>query len=515
MPKVRLNFVCAAVCLVLLAGTVASAADIAWTRDDAAHLLRRAGFSGTPEQIDRLHALGLQGAVDYLLGGTLPAATPAEAAPFSPAPLPLLQLEPASPDVKAGKQRQREVGELRRLWVERMIHTDRPLEEKMTVFWHGVFTSGIREVRSSTHMLAQNQLFHRYALGNYRALTLAILHDPAMLKYLNNNENVKGKPNENLARELCELFTMGEGQGYTEKDIGEIARALTGAGARGNNKNPQGGYVFKAQSHDAGAKTIFGRTGDYQPEDVVVLIFSRSEPAHYLARRLWVFLVAPDPTAADLAPLAAAIQEHHFEVAPALRLLLTSPAFYSEHAKFSTIKSPVDLVVGTIRMLDLPVGTSAQEHVAANAISAMGEVLFQPPNVRGWPGGEDWITAATLFERYNVATALVQGTLRPAKGGSGKKSPDGGAVTDDDTLRAGNPVQPRKLFPALPASATAQQVVAAAIDRFLQRPLHPEKVKVLVEDLGAQPLQLGDPASDTRIRQMLGLLLSTPEYQVE
>jgi uncharacterized protein (DUF1800 family) len=490
----------------------------AWSRQDAAHLLRRAGFSGTPEQIDRLQALGMDGAVDYLLTGNLPVGRGADAAPFAPAKLDVLHLEvPPGDDLKKGKQRNLEVATLRMQWVDRMIHTDRPLEEKMTLFWHGIFTSGIREVKSADQLLSQNQLFHRYALGNYRALALAIVHDPAMLKYLNNNENIKGKPNENLARELCELFTMGEGKGYTEKDVGEIARALTGAGARGKEKNPEGGYAFSPNRHDGGPKTIFGHTGNYMPDDVITLIFERPEPANYLARRLLTFFAFPDPTEADIAPIAAIIRENKYEVAPALRAILTSPAFYSERAKFSTIKSPADLVVGTIRMLDVPVDAPEQKRAAATAIGGMGEQLFQPPNVRGWPGGEDWITAATLFDRYNVATALVQGNLRPTKeyGPNGnkanRKSQDGAY----DPPAGADAVAPRKLFPALPSQASSRQVVAAAIERFLQRPLHPEKVKVLVDELGPEPLRLGEPASDARIRQMLGLLLSTPEYQVE
>ena len=488
---------------------------VAWSRDDAAHLLRRAGFSGTPEQINRLHALGLSGAVEYLLSGSLPAGVASANAPFPPAQLEPLHLPPAA-EAKANVVQKRRGGlELRDQWVQRMVRTDRPLQEKMTLFWHGLFTSGIREVKSPEQMLAQNQLFHENALGNYRALTLAILHDPAMLKFLNNNENVKGKPNENLARELCELFTMGEGNGYTEKDVGEIARALTGATVRGSLKNPQGQYDFRPFMHDPGAKTIFGKTGNYKPDDVVDLIFQQPQPAEHLARRLWEFFAAPDPTDSQLAPVVAALRAHEYEVAPALRALFTSPDFYSEHAKFALIKSPTELLVSTVRMLDLPFEAPGLQRAASSLVGTMGQTLFEPPNVRGWPGGDNWITAATLFSRYNTATALVNDNLRP-------ESPNGPLAQLLRKVRpAGDPppgphaASARSLFPNLPAQPTADLVVTAAVDRFLQRPLHPEKRKVLADVLGEQPLRLGDRSTDDRIRQMLGLLLSTPEYQVE
>ncbi len=370
VQNIAIFMVCCCTCAMLLWPTFARQSQAAttsvlpWNHQDAAHLLRRAGFSGTPQQIDRLQALGMDGAVDYLLTGNLSAGQDTDAAPFASAKLQPMHLDlPPGDDLKKGKQRALEVAELRMQWVDRMVHTDRPLEEKMTLFWHGLFTSGIREVKSADQLLVQNQLFHRYALGNYRDLALAIIHDPAMLKYLNNNENVKGKPNENLARELCELFTMGEGKGYTETDIGQIARALTGAGARGKDKNPEGQYVFNERKHDDGSKTIFGHTGNYMPDDVIALIFARPEPANYLARRLWIFFAYPDPSEKEIAPIAEIIRNHHYEVAPAVRAILTSPAFYSERSKFSTIKSPAELVVGTIRMLEVPVDTPRNKNV--------------------------------------------------------------------------------------------------------------------------------------------------------
>ena len=200
--------------------------------------------------------------------------------------------------------------------------------------------------------------------------------------------------------------------------------------------------------------------------------------------------------------------------------MFLSPDFYSDKAKFAIIKSPADLLVSTVRMLDEPFDNAAEERAATQVLGSMGQQLLQPPNVRGWPGGEDWITAATLFCRYNTATELVNDDLRPEKeakpgGQANNKPPRKGKAVAAGRAANARPVSPRTLFADLPAQPTAEQVVDAAISRFLQRPLHPEKRKVLIDALGAEPLRLGERASDDRVRQMLGLLLSTPEFQVE
>src|SRR2546423_3189911 len=246
-----------------------------WSRDDAAHLLRRAGFGGTPQQIDRTYELGRNAAVEYLISGKLPSGA---AAPFEHVELQPFPKNDEGLDQRQGPERQFEMQKLRAWWIDRMVRTDRPLEEKMTLFWHGLFTSGFRECKVPRWMAQQNALFHKEAIGNYRRLTDEILHDSAMLKYLNNDENLRGHPNENLARELMELFTMGEGNGYSEKDIPEVARALTGMTIGKDAK-----AEFQARYHDDAPKTIFGKTGNYMPDDVVDLIFARPEPSTYLS----------------------------------------------------------------------------------------------------------------------------------------------------------------------------------------------------------------------------------------
>jgi uncharacterized protein (DUF1800 family) len=552
--------ICVALVTLLVGSWGAVAADVPWTRENAAHLLRRAAFGGTPEQIDAIHLLGQDAAVEYLISGKLPAgAEPV----FEPVQLEEFKLDP--PDPKADKKEEikdsrQDLQAYRAYWVDRMLRTDRPLEEKMTLFWHGLLTSGIKEVKYGDFLIQQNQLFHRQALGNYKKLVDEIVHDAAMLRYLDADKNVVGKPNENLARELMELFTMGEGQGYTEKDIAQVARALTGMAV-----NQDKGVIFRRNKHDDGVKTIFGHSGKYGPDDVVELIFERPEPAKYLAKRLWQFFGQPSPTEEEIAPVAAALRQNNYEIKPALRVLFTSPAFYGERSKFALIKSPVELTVGTMRLLEqAPVAQPI-----ALGVRQMGQELFQPPNVRGWPGGEQWITAATLYTRYNACAAMVEGALRgggpermkanenkvpkkvvppvmnrktvgvghaflsvvnePSAGDQtgkpadrremrremkreGMKRPGAREARKDDGPA---PVSPAALFPKLDATPSAERVVDAAIGRFLQRPLHTEKRAALVETLGKSPLKLGTKESDQRVRDMISLLLSTPEYQVQ
>jgi uncharacterized protein (DUF1800 family) len=534
-----------------------------WTRDDAAHLLRRAGFGGTPEQIDKLQALGRDGAVDYLLTGQ-----PADAAifpsanleDFKPTPVPepdpnlvakaqaglalrrslIAQAPTTQPSTtqpsatqptaaavtiqeaqsaiqtlqqQARRVQQQDLQRLRIWWIDRMVRTDRPLEEKMTLFWHGLFTSGAREVRSPTYLVDQNVLFHHEALGNYKQLTHDVIHGAAMLTYLNNDQNVRGRPNENLAREMMELFTMGEGQGYTETDIKNIARALTGLGPTRGRRFGGGDEVvaMRPRAHDEGEKTIFGKTGNFGPDDVVDLIFAQPQPARYLARKLWQFYACPDPSDSDLAPVITALQESKYELKPALRAMFTSPQFYSPQAKFALIKSPTELAVEELRTLGVT-PSDVEEAGIGRQLKAMDQELFQPPNVRGWVGGDNWITAATLYTRYNTASAAVNGSLRFAGAGGGRFNFNGRQARP--VQNGPSAVEPVKLFASLGTMATPTTVVDAAIDRFLQRPLQPDKREALLDVIGVEPVKLGEPQSDERVREMICLLMSTPEYQV-
>ena len=445
--------------------------------------------------------MGKVGAVEYLLNYA-PTTKPTTQPVFPHVDLPAFETEKLPEDQKAAQMaRRQDMQRLRAWWLDRMCRTDNPLEEKMTLFWHGLFCSGAMEVREPNFMHEQNELFRKEALGNYKRLTHEIVHDPAMLRYLNADQNVRGKPNENLARELMELFTMGEGNGYTENDIKEVARALTGLGVTPRPEalgppvlgvTPRG-YMFRPFRHDPDRKTIFGRSGDYRPDDVVDLIFDQPQPANYLAKRLWLFFASPDPSDADLLPIARALRLTNYDIKPALRAIFLNPNFYSDKVKFSLIRSPAELVASTVRQLDFQLGPQAQRLVT-ESLNRMGQELLQPPNVRGWPGGEHWITSATLYTRYNICSVM-------ANGPAGRQALKGAST--------------EKLFNKLPREASAIDVVDAAVARFLQRPLPEAKKAALLEALGNGPVRLGSRDCDRRVMQMVGLLMSTPEYQMQ
>ena len=526
------------------------------------------GLAERPRRSIVFWRLGRDGAVDYLISGKLPAGVDT---PFAKTDLAPFTLDADFDYRIQGPGSQFELQRLRAWTIDRMVHTDRPLEEKMTLFWHGLFTSGLKEVKNVSWIVDQDALLHKEAMGNYKRLTHEIIHDPAMIKYLNNDQNVKGRPNENLARELMELFTMGEGNGYTEKDIPEVARALTGMTvARGFGRAD-----FNERRHDGGSKTIFGKTGNYGPDDVVELIFDRPEPSTYLARRLWQFFGTPEPSDADVAAVSDSLRNANWDLAPALRTLFTSDSFYDAKVKFVVIKSPVELEAMTLRLLEEP---SAQRMMIASAgsLRPLGEELFQPPNVKGWPGGEHWITSSAIFLRYNIAVAMANGMLGANLGGRfGGRGPNAAnrpnfanaqapatqpsgtavalarrpganngaagksallndrqarvqAIRDaertkvQEKLAAIPPVppmeemvSPQKLFTTIGSTPTADQLVDAAVDRFIQHPIPADKRAAIVQSLGTWPLRLGEAQSDRRVRQAMGLLLSTPEYQVE
>ncbi len=401
-----------------------------WNAQTARHLLNRAGFGGTPVQVEALRAMGLDGAVDYLL--TFGArATPAESLagePFDPSiRRPLTDEERAtfqqarqSNSDAAREQLQKlrnqqdaldraQMQEIQKWWLRRLIETGRPLEEKMTLFWHGHFATGYRTIEDSYHMLAQNELFRTHAVGNFADLVLRILRDPAMLKYLDNDESRKGRPNENLARELMELFVLGEGNGYTESDIKEGARALTGFTFEDDT------FRFAANNHDGDRKTILGQTGNWDGDDFARIILSRRETSEFLCGKLYRFLVNDAPGMPDskskpfVAALAAELRKQQYELKPVLRMLFRSQHFYDAANRGAVIKSPTQLIVGTIRQL----GTPARELSSLNAAGdLMGQSLFMPPNVKGWDGGQSWINTSTYFVRQNLAVYLITG-LRP------------------------------------------------------------------------------------------------------
>jgi uncharacterized protein (DUF1800 family) len=411
-------------------GDLAPMADDEWSYDRAAHLLERAGFGGTPEEIEALAAMTPQEAVARLVDyEKVPNdhLTAFEASdihdpglvdfpPSRPATTELAKANGEALGVKvkpAGNRPLQPVVnkffywlrasmlETRRVaywWADRMLGTARPLEEKMTLFWHGHFATSEDKVRDFRKMLRQNETFRRHATGNFRDFVVAVAQDPAMLYYLDAGVNVKGAPNENFAREIMELFTIGVGH-YGERDIREAARAFTGWNADDLT------FVVHAEQHDDRAKTVLGRTGDFDGVEVIDIIMSQPATADFIAGKLYRFLVREDLDPALQARLGAVLRDADYQLKPLLRTIFLSRDFYSPASMGTHIKSPVELVVSTYRKLGVQSVPGIPDLNEATA--AMGQALFWPPTVAGWAQGRSWITPGLLLERGNFALEVL------------------------------------------------------------------------------------------------------------
>ncbi|HVA27294.1 MAG TPA: DUF1800 domain-containing protein, partial [Candidatus Baltobacteraceae bacterium] len=301
------------------------------------------------------------------------------------------------------KQSRKSIVSMQLWWLNRMLATPAPLQEKMTLFFHGHFTSAAIEKNAwPNYMYAQNQLYRENALGNLRDLTHAVSKDPAMLIYLDNATSNKAHPNENYARELMELFTLGHGN-YSEEDIRQSARAFTGFSI--NRRS--GTFVFNRGAHDDGTKTFLGRTGNFDGDDIVDIIYQQPACAKFWATTLLSYFVYDNPEPALVDAFANTITRNDFDLAPTMSALLQSNVFFSPRAYRARVKSPVEFVVGAHKTF----GVASIEPRSLRALPAMGQVLFHPPNVAGWPGGENWVTTQTIIARENFAAALAQSPL--------------------------------------------------------------------------------------------------------
>ena len=348
--------------------------------DDARHLLNRTVFAASPAEIGAFASLTREQAVERLLASarkesiTPPPQWTSE--PFQP----LRRIRDMTPEERMAFQRDRreKALELKAWWIEEMRATPSPLTEKMTLFWHNHFVSAEQKVRSPHLMYRQNQLLRRHALGNFGTLLHDAARDPAMVIYLDSASNRKAQPNENFAREAMELFTLGEGH-YTEQDVKEAARAFTGWSI-----DPQTGeFMFRRAQHDDGVKTVLGRQGNLRGEDVLDILLAHPRTAEHVVEKLWREFVSMRPDPAEVARVARLYRESGYETAVALKALLTSEAFYAPENRAALIKSPVDLVVGTLRQFSFATGDMLP---FAFTLAQLGQNLFAPPNVKGWPG---------------------------------------------------------------------------------------------------------------------------------
>jgi uncharacterized protein (DUF1800 family) len=464
-----------------------------FNRKWAGHLLRRAGLGASARDVDAAIEKGLAATLDRLLHGE-PGAEDRD------------RLLTAVGDKMVGDDK---FDELRGWWVYCMIHTGHPLREKMTLFWHNHFATSIAKVGRPTLMYVQNKLLRKHALGKCRPFLLEMSRDPAMIVWLDNNANVKGKPNENYAREIMELFSLGVGN-YSERDIKEAARAFTGW-----HTNESGdAYAFNAKEHDDGRKTVLGQSGNWNGDDVVRILLEQPQAARFLVRKLYHYFLAEthDPPAALLEPLAESFRKSDYDIAALMRMMLGSRHFFSEYAYRQRLKCPVEFVLGAVRAVAH--ATEEQETVRlppgtlANRMAAMGQELFTPPNVKGWPHGKAWLNTSTVLARNNFAEQVAGGRVaeevydlpgtslsRPASEG-----PDPDPVYDPADL-----VKQAKL-------TEPARVVDFLIDLFLQGDAPPPARSKLVAFVAQGKPK--DKALDRRVREAAHTIMCMPEYQL-
>ena len=351
-----------------------------WTRRDAAHLLWRTQCGASESEVTRAFGDGLEKTLDRFLTPLAEDAVFAETAG-------LLRQTAGDAD---------NIDPLKTWWLYRMTAGPAPLTEKMCLFWHSIFATSNIKVRSARHMGAQNDLIRTHALGDFKALLAGMARDVAMLVWLDGNANRVRSPNENFAREVMELFTLGVGN-YTETDIKEAARAFTGWHVRNES------FWFNRLQHDTGTKRLFGESGNLDGDDVLRLCLKHEACPRFLAMRLLQEFVMPHPDKEAITAVARSIRGHDYQMTPVLRELLGSQLFFSATARHSLIKSPVQFVLGAYRSLDV----RANLKTTAQIIAGLGQDLFQPPTVKGWEGGRLWITSATLIQRANFAASLT------------------------------------------------------------------------------------------------------------
>ncbi len=380
-------------------------------RQKCAHLLRRFALGASEAELDFYMKDGLKGAIDRLLD--FDHGSEGFAIDIN--------------DFRAGAKNQINMGQVVGWWGLRLLMTQYPLREKMSLFWHDHFATSASKVGAPLVMYQQNEILRKNATGSFRTMLNDISKDPAMLIWLDNQENVKGRANENFAREVMELFTLGIGN-YTEKDIQEGARAFTGwafrriAKAEEEGKKATAEYFFRARLHDDGVKSFRGQQANFSGEDVLNILCDDPRTSQYITYKIWEWFVYPKPEAAVVDKFAKIFRDSNLNIATLLRAIMTSTEFYSAKAERAVVKNPVDFCVVTLRQLGVgemvkeflkstPQGEPPRQaagvaNLMVTSMRSIGMWLMYPPDVAGWDGGEHWITSATMLERISWADRI-------------------------------------------------------------------------------------------------------------
>ena len=458
-----------------------------------AHLMRRAGFGATRDELERLVEQGYEETVEQLIDPPEDVLRADQEILFRYIP----STETGGPNPMPGAAQ----------WLYHMINTERPLEEKMSLFWHHIFATGNSKVDNDNHLTAQTHLFRNHGMGNYRDMLVMVAQNPAMIFWLDNNENHKRAPNENWGRELLELFSLGVGH-YTETDVFECARAFTGwtIGAK-IPRNPHHRFSwhfeFRPEEHDYGQKTFLGRTGNFDGEDIIDIILEQPACPRFIARHLYNFFVADEPQvpAWSVEPprnpeavelLAETFVESGYEIRPVLRTMFNSEFF--KESMYQKVKSPVEVVVGTLKMTGDLQGPDPRLLAMGQEPAYMGQSLHDPPSVEGWHTGREWINSGSVVKRINFVVDRVSDTELP-----GVRDIVGRVASDDQAMTPAALVDRCLEFmgPVEVSEQTRQELVSHAEDE--------GPVSWATDE---------DYATSTqRVSDMLSLIAATTEYQ--
>jgi uncharacterized protein (DUF1800 family) len=444
-----------------------------WDIKKVGHLYRRAAFGANAAELEAAVKAGPDETIDRLLKG----ASGQEAFDKQTA-----SLTNSIARINSGNQ-------ARSWWLYRMLYTPHPLHEKLTLFWHNHFATSNRKVNNAGYMLGQYALIYKHALGNFRALLQEMSKDPAMMVWLDTNQSRKGKPNENYARELMELFSLGIGH-YTETDIREAARAFTGW------QIAAGKAAFESDNHDDGDKTVLGKTGKFSGADIVNICLEQKSAPSFIAGKLFRFLVSETitPTPELLEPLATQLRKSDYNFGALVEIVLRSNLFFATEVYRTRVKAPVDFALGIVRTLEGHIGTI----VLATALEDLGQNVFYPPSVKGWDGGEAWLNGQTLLFRQNLSLSLTS--------------------TEDD--RYGRRTDPAALAKKY-GKKSDTEIVDFFLRLFLQGDVPAESRRQLMRYMEQSHKQTfpvywtSEDIANHRVRALCHLVLTLPEFQLD
>jgi len=467
---------------------------IAWGEPQVRHLLSRAAFGATVAEVKTLAAPGKSQLIDQLIADEPLPAPPGTwvTEPFDP--IAYRNLTQAQQQEWQRNNRLR-IEETRAWWLAQMGAKPLNLREKMVYFWHNHFTSEYDKTQLAQWVFKQHDMIRRQALGNFRDFLKAVYKDPAMLIYLDSVRSIARQPNENFARELLELFTMGVGN-YTENDIKQAARAFTGWVIDSITLTSS----LNQTRHDNGIKTFFGKSGNFGGDEIVDIILEKPVVAEFICTKLYKFFVSREVDKTFVTQLADIFRANNYAIKPVLRAIFESDHFYSAQATASLIKSPIELAVSSLRMLNARRLTGTAAYLL-RASTSLDQDLLNPPSVAGWPGQRDWINATTLVTRNVFSETYI-------KGGTFDGRNNNRAQLEVDAMALARSFGVNKA-PELVDHLTAH-LLRYPIDEATRDFL----ITVLIGTANVDDWSLDYPGADTQVKDCLTQIIKLPEFQL-